>query len=179
MRLSLRVALGGAGVLAAIVIATAGLGGGARDANAATSGVSVKSFAFSPATIRIKPGEAVRWINDEDTVPHNVTSETAGSFASPTMRPGDSYLRTFETAGAYNYFCSIHPRMRGVVLVGDATGAPSTPPAPSPTPKPPSAGNGTVSSASASANWSLAGLLVAALCVPAAATVIVRRRSRR
>jgi plastocyanin len=99
----------------------------APEAKAETRGVSIKNFAFAPATVNARVGESVRWINDEDAVPHTVTSETFGTFNSSTVRPGDSFSQPFTAAGAYQYFCQVHPRMRGVVLVGEATGAPSTP----------------------------------------------------
>ena len=113
--------------LAAMFIGVLGATRHVPEAKAETRGVSIKSFAFSPATVTAKVGESVRWINDEDAVPHTVTTEAFGGFTSPTMRPGDSFTQAFATAGAYQYFCIIHPRIRGVVLVGDATGAPSTP----------------------------------------------------
>ncbi len=113
--------------LAATFLGVFGAAVGPQEARAETRGVSLRSFAFSPATVNAKVGEAVRWINDEDAVPHTVTTEAAGGFNSGRLAPGDSFSRQFDTAGAYQYFCQIHPRMRGVVLVGDATGAPGTP----------------------------------------------------
>lgn len=105
-------------------------GGGGQTASAATSGVSIKGFRFTPATINIKVGEQVRWINDEDTVPHTATSEKGGAFSSKTLRPGESFLTApFTAEGSYPYFCILHPAMRGVVNVGEATGSPSAPPA--------------------------------------------------
>ena len=174
MRPNTRIVLTLAGLLMAVFIAAVAGPGSTQTANAATGGVSIKSFRFSPATITIKPGEAVRWINDEDATPHNVISERAGGFASATLRPGDSYFQTFAQAGAYNYFCGIHPGMRGVVLVGDATGAPSTPPPA--TPKAPATGSGSASGGEADENWSRAALLVAALAASAGATVFSLRR---
>lgn len=97
-------------------------------AKAQTSGVSIQNVAYNPTTVRVDVGETVRWIND-DPAPHTVTSEAAGLFSSGVIEPGGSYSRTFDTAGDYQYFCTVHPRlMRGVVLVGDAQGAPSAPP---------------------------------------------------
>ena len=125
MRSITRLAL--AAGLAALFIGVLGATHHVPEAKAETRGVSIKNFAFAPATVNAKVGEAVRWINDEDAVPHTVTSEAFGTFNSPTMRPGASFTQQFDTAGAYQYFCIVHPRMRGVVLVGDATGAPSTP----------------------------------------------------
>lgn len=113
--------------LAALFIGVLGATHSTPEVKAETRGVSMKNFAFSPSTVTAKVGESVRWINDEDVVPHTATSEAFGTFNSPFMRAGDSFTQTFTTAGAYQYFCIIHPRMRATVLVGDATGAPSTP----------------------------------------------------
>jgi len=124
--------LASAAIVAAVII---GSTGGQRPfgiANAATGGVSIKSFAFSPATISIKAGDTVKWTNDEDSVPHTVTSEQYPGFASPTLKPGESFSQQFDKAGAFTYLCLIHTRMRGVVLVGDATGAPSAAASPLP-----------------------------------------------
>ncbi len=130
MRSIVRVAFAAATAIAAVLIGAGGLiGGGAGTASAATSGVSIRGIAFSPNTVNIKVGEAVRWIDDEDAIPHTVTSEKYGGFASATMRPGDSFMHTFTEAGSYQYFCLVHPGMRGVVNVGDATGTPGTRPA--------------------------------------------------
>ena len=177
MRPNTRIVLFLAGLLTAVFIAAAAGPGSTHTANAATGGVSIKSFRYSPATITVKPGEAVRWVNDEDSVPHTVTSEKAGGFSSASLKPGESYLQTFDQAGAYNYFCAIHPGMRGVVLVGDATGAPSTPPPPPPpTPKAPATGTGSLSGGSADGTWSQAGLLLAVLGVSVAVTVFSLKR---
>lgn len=110
------------------IIAVGFVGGRPQTANAATSGISIQNFRFSPATISIKVGEQVRWINDESAVPHTATSEKPGAFGSKTLRPGDSYLtEPFAVAGSYQYLCLIHPTMRAVVNVGEASGSPSTP----------------------------------------------------
>ncbi|MBA4179515.1 MAG: hypothetical protein C0506_02905 [Anaerolinea sp.] len=127
MRSLTRIALTTITALAAFVLASGVVGNGHETASAATGGVSIKNFRFSPATITIKVGEQVRWINDEDTVPHTATAEKTG-FGSKTLRSGDSYLtEPFTAEGSYPYFCVIHPGMRGVVNVGAATGSPSAP----------------------------------------------------
>lgn len=128
MRSRTRIAITSFAALAAVLIAAGITGGSSREAHAATGGVSIKNFAFTPATISIRVGEQVRWINDEDSTPHTVTSEKSGAFSSKTLRPGDSFLTApFTTEGSFPYFCIIHPRMRGVVNVGAAAGAPSAP----------------------------------------------------
>lgn len=123
-----KIALAALSAFAVVLMGAGGLAGH-DSANAQTSGVSIRRFAFDPATVKIRVGEQVRWINDEDNIPHTVVSENyGGPLLSTLMRPGDSYFSPiFSQAGAYQYLCTIHPRMRGVVLVGDATGAPGVP----------------------------------------------------
>lgn len=121
-----------AGVFAALLIGVGSMPFHGTAKAAQTSGVSIRNFTFSPATVKVAVGDTVRWINDEDAVPHDATSEKVGDFYSGHMGPGASYSKTFTAAGAYPYFCMIHPGMRGIILVGDATGAPSPALAPLP-----------------------------------------------
>ena len=75
--------------------------------------VAIKSFAFSPATITIKKGDAVSWTN-EDSSAHTATGP---GFDSGTLGPGKSYSYTFNDAGSKDYICSLHPSMRAMVVV--------------------------------------------------------------
>lgn len=79
--------------------------------------VVIASFAFGPVTLTVPRGTTVTWINrDEDA--HTVTA--AGDrplFKSPPLDTGDRYAFKFDTPGTYTYFCSIHPAMKGVVIV--------------------------------------------------------------
>jgi plastocyanin len=79
--------------------------------------VVIANFAFGPATLTVPRGTTVTWINqDEDA--HTVTA--AGDkpmFKSPPLDTGDRYAFKFDTPGTYTYFCSIHPAMRGTVVV--------------------------------------------------------------
>ncbi|MFA4826359.1 MAG: cupredoxin family copper-binding protein [Methanoregula sp.] len=80
--------------------------------------ITIKNFAFSPATLTIKTGATVTWTND-DSAPHTVVSD-AGSpvpFTSPQLATGASYPQTFTRAGTYGYHCSIHPSMKGTIVV--------------------------------------------------------------
>ncbi len=77
--------------------------------------ITIKNFAFNPSTITIKVGENVTWIN-EDSASHQV-KEDAGLFESSTLGTGQSYTYIFTTAGTYNYICTIHPSMKGKVIV--------------------------------------------------------------
>ena len=72
--------------------------------------------AFSPAAPSVKVGEAVTWVN-KDTVAHTVTSEGNALFDSGNLPTGGTFRFTFTKAGTYHYFCTIHPWMKGVVVV--------------------------------------------------------------
>ena len=71
--------------------------------------------AFSPYVIKVSPGTTVTWKND-DIIIHTVT-DLAGKFDSGFIQAGDSWEYSFSSAGNYYYFCSIHPWMRGAVIV--------------------------------------------------------------
>jgi amicyanin len=77
--------------------------------------VTMKNLAFNPSTITIKAGENVTWTN-EDSVSHTV-KEVTGLFESSTLVNGQSFTFTFTTTGTYNYTCTIHPSMKGKVIV--------------------------------------------------------------
>ena len=78
--------------------------------------VVVDNFKFAPATIAVPIGATVTWTNHDD-VPHNVVS-TDKKFASPVLDTDEKFSYTFPAAGTFKYYCSIHPRMTGQVVVG-------------------------------------------------------------
>lgn len=82
---------------------------------ATTKSVSIKAAGFVPSTVTIATGDSVRWTND-DKVNHQVVA-TGGHFASPVLRPGQSYTRTFDVAGTYRYRDSLEPAETGRVVV--------------------------------------------------------------
>lgn len=69
---------------------------------------------YDPPEVQIVPGQAVRWVF-EGTNEHDVVADD-GSFVSELMREG-SFTHLFEVEGEFEYDCSIHPEMRGVVRV--------------------------------------------------------------
>jgi len=75
--------------------------------------ISIKEFAFNPATITIKKGTTVTWTNN-DSAPHQIKSD---SFNSDVLKQGQKYLMNFGDAGVFNYSCSIHPSMTGQIIV--------------------------------------------------------------
>ncbi len=83
-------------------------------ATAETAEIQIINNAFSPSELTISVGTTVKWTN-ADGVPHTVTS--AGNFDSGTIQPGKSFSFTFSKAGSFDYSCSIHPQMKGKVIV--------------------------------------------------------------
>lgn len=75
---------------------------------------------YIPFQITIKKGEQVTWLN-EDVAFHSVTSGFYGEptelFDSGHMDPQEKFSVTFSDEGTFDYFCTLHPWMRGQVLV--------------------------------------------------------------
>ena len=93
----------------------------AAPASAAEFAVSAEDNVFRPATVRIQPGDSVKW-TWAGAVEHTVTANANQTerFASPTQTTG-TFSHTFADRGRFTYFCDIHPvEMRGVVEVGAA-----------------------------------------------------------
>ncbi|OGH10243.1 MAG: hypothetical protein A2152_01010 [Candidatus Levybacteria bacterium RBG_16_35_6] len=79
--------------------------------------VEIVNYTFSPSTLSIKRGTTVTWTNQDD-VNHDVVSDPNGDvFKSELFSKGESYSFTFDNVGTYNYYCSIHPRMKGNIEV--------------------------------------------------------------
>jgi 3',5'-cyclic AMP phosphodiesterase CpdA len=78
--------------------------------------VSIDNFSFTPPSLPVPVGTKVRWTNRDD-VPHTVVS-TEKAFKSPVLDTDGQFEFTFDRAGAYPYFCSIHPKMTGRITVG-------------------------------------------------------------
>ncbi|MBV8491059.1 MAG: cupredoxin family copper-binding protein [Candidatus Eremiobacteraeota bacterium] len=87
---------------------------GAMPAPAAVT-VHIKNFAYAPATLTVKPGTVVRFVNDDGEA-HTVTA-TDKSFDSAGLDTGDAWTHDFATPGKYAYFCALHPYMHGTVVV--------------------------------------------------------------
>jgi plastocyanin len=83
-------------------------------AHAEPTTVTIDNFTFAPAELTVMVGTTVTWKNHDD-IPHTVTS--AGKFRSKALDTDDSFSFTFTTAGDYNYFCSLHPHMTGMIKV--------------------------------------------------------------
>ena len=79
------------------------------------SQVTIIGFAFVPSSITVPAGTRVIWTN-QDIMDHTVTSSTPGIFDS-FIGAGANISITFTVPGTYNYYCSIHPDMQGIIIV--------------------------------------------------------------
>jgi plastocyanin len=77
--------------------------------------VKIDNFSFGPAQITVPVGTTVTWTNRDD-IPHTVVS-TDKVFKSKVLDTDEKFSFTFSKAGTYPYFCSIHPKMTGKVVV--------------------------------------------------------------
>ncbi len=91
----------------------------AEDQNGAATGqtasVSIDNSIFTPGEITVVPGTTVTWVNN-DVMPHTVVDANK-SFRSRTLAKEGKFSFTFTTAGDFDYICSIHPNMKGKVIV--------------------------------------------------------------
>jgi amicyanin len=87
----------------------------AADIAAAGAKVSIKNFKFAPPEVTIAVGQSVTWVN-EDGAPHGIGYGDGAQGVNPLL-PGASFSRTFGKPGTYDYVCSVHPFMKGKVLV--------------------------------------------------------------
>ena len=85
-------------------------------------GIAIVDNAYSPASRTITTGTTLVWTNT-GAIPHTVTA-SGGGFDSGVLLSGGTYRRTFTQPGTFDYFCTIHPTMKGTVTV---TGAPTGP----------------------------------------------------
>ena len=83
-------------------------------------GCEIDDRCYVPSLILTKKGNSVTWVN-EDSAFHSVTSGFYGSptelFDSGHLDPFESFVFTFDEVGDYDYFCTLHPWMKGQVTV--------------------------------------------------------------
>jgi plastocyanin len=97
------------------VLALAASGGPRVRAGAKDVAVKIDNYSFTPQAITVPAGTTVTWTNADD-VPHTVAA-TDLAFHSKAMDTDEQYSHTFDTPGTYKYFCTVHPKMTGTVIV--------------------------------------------------------------
>jgi plastocyanin len=86
-----------------------------RAADQAAAAVKIDNFVFGPQTMTVPVGTMVTWTNGDD-IPHTAVS-TDGVFKSKVMDTDEKFSYTFTRAGTYAYYCTIHPKMTGQIVV--------------------------------------------------------------
>jgi plastocyanin len=77
--------------------------------------IKIENFTFNPAEITIKPGTTVTWQNGDD-IPHSIVEDNA-KFRSKALDAGETFSMAFANAAEIGYFCGLHPRMKGKIVV--------------------------------------------------------------
>jgi plastocyanin len=110
-------------LIVALVLGTLGFGMGQKSqlANAQekmpSMEVKIDNFSFGPTTLTVPVGATVTWTNRDD-IPHTVVStDDSKTFKSKVLDTDEKFSFTFSRAGTFPYFCSIHPKMTGKVIV--------------------------------------------------------------
>ncbi len=96
---------------AALLLAAAAAAGAATPAKHT---VAIDGVAYQPATLTVKQGESVRWVN-HDPYPHTVTAR--GAFDSHDIPAGASWTYVARKPGRYDYICTLHPNMKATLVV--------------------------------------------------------------
>jgi len=86
-----------------------------NDQPSANAAITIDNFVFGPQTITVPVGATVTWTNHDD-IPHTSVS-TEGVFKSKVLDTDEKFSYTFTKAGTYPYYCTIHPKMTGKVVV--------------------------------------------------------------
>jgi plastocyanin len=77
--------------------------------------ITIVKNTFSPANMTVKVGSTVRWVNADDH-PHRIAFTKAGFLETPyLLGASQSASQRFDSAGIYDYFCTIHPYMQGTI----------------------------------------------------------------
>jgi len=78
--------------------------------------IEIKDFAFNPQTITVKSGEKITWTN-RDEEPHTIVSVEKQFKKSSALDTDQTFTITAGAPGTYTYFCSVHPKMTGTIIV--------------------------------------------------------------
>lgn len=77
--------------------------------------ITIKDFDFTPRDLTIPAGSKVTWIN-KDEEPHKV-AEADDKFKSGALDTDEHFTHVFKSAGKFEFFCTLHPRMTGHIVV--------------------------------------------------------------
>ncbi len=106
----------GAGAAAAAMPASRAAPAATPDSASSASSIKIDNFAFTPPSTTVPVGTTITWINADD-VPHKIVSSDGKFTPSPALDTNDRYAFRFTQPGSYPYFCALHPRMTGAIVV--------------------------------------------------------------
>lgn len=102
---------------AALVVQDGGITSAVAAPAAMKPAVTITNYSFRPATLTVRKGATVIWLNTDEDV-HTIKSTAGpGAFSSPALDSGGKFQFTFAEAGTYHYICTVHPYMHGVIVV--------------------------------------------------------------
>ncbi|MDB4874289.1 MAG: metallophosphoesterase [Gemmatimonadetes bacterium] len=78
--------------------------------------IGIDNFNFTPQVLTVKRGTKITWINNDD-VPHLIVNVQNKFKQSPVLDTDQRFSTTLSTPGTYKYFCSLHPKMQGTIVV--------------------------------------------------------------
>lgn len=112
----------GGGLMLTVVTACGGSSSSSTGAGSGTkippNTVIIKDYKFTPASLSVAVGTKVKFIMEDSNTTHTATGSGSSAFInSGNLTNGQSYTVTFSKAGTYSYICSIHPYMKGTVVV--------------------------------------------------------------
>ena len=102
-------------VLAALLLSASTNGQNASQSPPAAIEVNIDNFSFSPSELTVAAGTTVTWTNRDD-IPHTVVHDSK-LFKSKVLDTDEKFSYTFTKPGTYPYFCSVHPKMTGKIVV--------------------------------------------------------------
>jgi plastocyanin len=98
------------------LFASAGEMANTGSTSASETKIEIKDFAFNPQTITVKSGDKITWIN-RDEEPHTVVSVEKQFKKSSALDTNQQFTITTGAPGTYTYYCSVHPKMTGTIIV--------------------------------------------------------------
>jgi Icc protein len=78
--------------------------------------IGIDNFNFTPPTLTVAKGTKITWINNDD-VPHIIVNIQRRFAQSPVLDSEQKFSATLNAVGTYDYFCSLHPKMQGKIIV--------------------------------------------------------------
>ena len=81
-----------------------------------TNKIEIKDFMFNPPKITVKSGQTITWVN-RDEEPHTIVSVEKQFKKSQALDTNEEFTITSGKPGTYTYFCSVHPKMTGTIVV--------------------------------------------------------------